>query len=80
VAENGKQALYETSKSTFDLILMDIMMPEMDGFEASKKIRKPEEEKDQCLAAGMDSFIEKPLTKKKLTMQLEQLNIKVSAS
>ena len=42
VASNGKEALAEYSKGRFDIILMDCHMPELDGFEATKAIRKIE--------------------------------------
>ena len=42
-ASNGRAALERLEKATFDLILMDIQMPEMDGFEATAVIRKEEE-------------------------------------
>ena len=42
VASNGKEALAEYSKGRFDIILMDCHMPELDGFEATKAIRKME--------------------------------------
>ena len=43
VASNGKQALETWRHETFDLILMDVQMPEMDGFEATSEIRKTEQ-------------------------------------
>ncbi|MBU1078746.1 MAG: response regulator [Spirochaetes bacterium] len=42
LADNGKKALNMLEKGTFDLILMDVMMPEMDGYEATIKIREKE--------------------------------------
>ncbi|MCP4109395.1 MAG: response regulator, partial [Desulfobacteraceae bacterium] len=72
---DGKSALTEFEKETFNLILMDIQMPEMDGLEATKAIRKFETEipiialtahafkgdRDKCLDAGMDDYISKPV-------------------
>ncbi|MCD6347009.1 MAG: response regulator [Bacteroidales bacterium] len=82
-AENGKKALMTLEKDdSFDLILMDIMMPEMDGYEAMKEIRKlskfkdipiialtakaMKEDKQKCLDAGASDYITKPLDIAKL--------------
>lgn len=79
VAENGAIVLQRLASDRFDLILMDIQMPEMDGFEATTRIREKEaglgrhipiialtanalkEDRDRCLAAGMDDFLTKPI-------------------
>ncbi len=94
LAQNGKQALYECDKSRFDLIIMDIQMPELDGLEATKIIRAREAEfgthssilavtsleakdnEELCLAAGMDGFMEKPITARKISEHIAALNFK----
>jgi CheY-like chemotaxis protein len=75
VAENGLQAIDKVKQNSYDLILMDIQMPQMDGLEASKIIRDQlqvnipiialtahtmEHEKDKCIKAGMNGFLSKP--------------------
>jgi len=82
-AENGRKALQTLEvEEEFDLILMDIMMPEMDGYEAIKEIRKLDkykdlpiialtakamkEDKQKCLNAGASDYITKPLDVAKL--------------
>jgi signal transduction histidine kinase/CheY-like chemotaxis protein len=79
LARNGLEALEQWRHGHFDLILMDVQMPEMTGLEATKRIRREEatgthvpivamtasamsEDRDQCLAAGMDDFISKPVS------------------
>jgi two-component system sensor histidine kinase/response regulator len=81
LATNGLEALEQWRQSDFDLILMDVQMPEMTGLEATTRIRREEakgahvpivamtasamsEERDRCLAAGMDDFISKPVSYK----------------
>ncbi|WP_372766628.1 ATP-binding protein [Pseudoalteromonas sp.] len=79
-ANNGVEAVTKAQESTFDIILMDCLMPELDGFDATKQIRQlgiktpivaltasnQNETKEKCLAAGMDDFLSKPLVEKEL--------------
>lgn len=82
-AENGKDGIKKLEEmSDFDLILMDIMMPEMDGFEAMKRIRSipaykkipiiaitakaMKNDKEKCIDAGASDYISKPINIEKL--------------
>jgi CheY-like chemotaxis protein len=91
---NGKEALDAVQAKSYDLILMDVQMPEMDGLEATSAIRKlnisqpiivaltanaMQDDKDICIAAGMDDYITKPLGLDKLMALLEQYANKVQA-
>jgi signal transduction histidine kinase/CheY-like chemotaxis protein len=75
LAENGQQALQLMQKNKYDIVLMDIQMPVMDGYEAAQKIRKDfnkipiiamtahvlPTEREKCINAGMNDYISKPL-------------------
>ena len=74
---NGKAALDVLSREPFDIILMDVQMPEMDGLEATRLIRKKdpdipiialtahayEQDRELCLATGMNDYISKPVNR-----------------
>ncbi|MBF0560565.1 MAG: response regulator [Alphaproteobacteria bacterium] len=83
IAENGRKAIEAARSSSYELIFMDVQMPEMDGFEATAAIRAlpppasaipiiamtanvmPGFEQ-QCLDAGMNGYISKPIERRKL--------------
>jgi CheY-like chemotaxis protein len=93
-AINGKVVLEEVSKVSYDLILMDVQMPEMDGIEATKMIRlclsaQPviiamtantlEDGREECLQAGMDDYLSKPINIEELVIMLEKWALQVKA-
>jgi len=86
VANDGKDAIeqYTTAPERFDVILMDIEMPEMDGFEATRVIRQKgfatvpiiamtahamKGDREKCLEAGMNDYITKPI-KRELVFEI----------
>lgn len=88
VAINGKEALekFTASPDDFDMIFMDVQMPEMDGLEATRAIRERgfdtipiaamtahaiEGDREMCLEAGMDDYISKPI-KREVVFQVLQ--------
>ena len=87
VAQNGLEALKMTETQAFDLVLMDCRMPHLDGYEASREMRKRgisvpivaltahafEEDREKCLAAGMTDWLTKPLLRKDLIAVLSRL-------
>ena len=90
-ANNGFEAVEEFKQGDFDFILMDVMMPEMDGLEATKIIRDLEKGKDipiialtadvitatanKCRDCGMNAHMVKPFEVEKLFDILESLNL-----
>ena len=82
-ATDGSIALNAVKSEKFDLILMDMQMPIMDGIEATKRIRKDTNvpiialtanavmgEREKCLAAGMDDYLSKPFEEEDLVRTL----------
>lgn len=92
IAENGKEVLEEVSKRNYDLILMDVQMPEMDGLEATRMIRVCLEnqpviiamtanamqgDREECFKNGMDDYISKPVNLEELVIILEKWAVQV---
>ena len=85
IAANGKIALEYLAKNKYDLILMDLLMPVMNGFEATEMIRKKMKSKipiialtadvttvdlKKCKALGMNDYISKPINEKELLTKI----------
>jgi hypothetical protein len=90
VASNGQVALEMFAQQRFDVILMDMMMPVMDGLEATRRIRAMEtdrhtpiiamtanameSDRERCLAAGMDDYLSKPIKAQELQQMLQHFS------
>jgi CheY-like chemotaxis protein len=83
---NGQDAITALSKNHFDLVLMDIQMPEMDGYTAARKIRTELHsnipiiamtahamagEREKCLQAGMNEYLAKPIREDELYRMIQ---------
>ena len=88
-ANNGRIALERTAETDFDLILMDCQMPEVDGYTATREIRRREGaarhtaiigvtahalpgDREECLRAGMDDYIAKPVMPEDLAAMIDK--------
>ncbi len=88
VANNGLEALAALRRQSYDLVLMDVQMPEMDGLEATRHICQEwlhgdrpwiiattahamQGDKEQCLSAGMNDYISKPIRIEALIQSFE---------
>ena len=86
-AYHGREALEAVARHTYDVVLMDVQMPEMDGLEATRRIRQHpggqpriiamtanamDSDRQACLAAGMDDYISKPIQVRELRLALER--------
>lgn len=87
IANNGQEVLELVSLKNYDIVLMDVQMPVMNGLEATKMIRlclsnQPrivamtantlQGDREECMMAGMDDYISKPINVKDLVMVLEK--------
>ncbi len=88
VAANGLEAVSMAAQLPYDLILMDCQMPEMDGYEATARIRKQQNgartpivamtahalsgAREQCMDAGMDDYLAKPVKSDIIRQMLEK--------
>ncbi len=85
VAENGELALQFFNRNTYDLIILDVMLPKLDGFEVAKAIRKKNEQvpiifltarsmtedKITALTIGADDYIPKPFSMEELLLKIK---------
>jgi CheY-like chemotaxis protein len=97
LTSTGLEAIEAFDKERFDLILMDVQMPDMDGLEATLQIRAREKQtgthtpivaltahalkgdKERCVAAGMDGYINKPIEADKFIQMVEEFAAPVRA-
>ncbi len=92
LASNGREAVAAARGQRFDLILMDLQMPELDGLAATARIREAERslgrrtpivamtaraaegDRARCLAAGMDDYVSKPVSRQKLLSAIARVS------
>jgi len=96
IAQNGREAIECVKQEDYDVVLMDVQMPIMDGFQATAAIRDMSRhdkantpiiamtahamhgDREKCLAAGMDSYVAKPLDAQMLVETVESFGRKAS--
>ncbi|WP_075591492.1 response regulator [Labilibacter marinus] len=84
LANNGREAVDKFKKNKYDIIFMDLMMPELDGFDATKELKcydescpivamtanNDDKQRELAFMAGMDDFIVKPAQKEEITRMI----------
>ncbi len=90
IVENGLEAVEAATKKCYDVILMDMQMPDMDGLEATRVIRRSlnkqpviialtantiQGDREKCIQAGMNDFISKPIKLDELTNKLKKWSL-----
>ncbi len=84
LAENGKEAVAKATANTYDVVLMDMQMPEMDGYTAAAVLRQRgydvpilaltahsmDGDRDKCLRAGCDDYLTKPINREVLLREV----------
>ena len=96
IAQDGEQAVQELLRGEFDLVLMDCQMPGVDGYEATRRIRKSDtigkipiiavtayarpEDRERCFAVGMNDHITKPIDITVLRATLEKWSKSIDQS
>jgi len=93
VVEDGAKAVEAVSRGQFDVVLMDCQMPEVDGYEATRRIRAAGGDAaiiamtahattgavEKCLGAGMDDYLPKPIREETLKLILEKWAVQLEA-
>lgn len=95
VASNGHEILDAMAKKEYDLVLMDVQMPEMDGIETTRFIRRClekqpvivamtanvlAEDREECVKAGMDDYLSKPIKISEVVETLERWGLRIFGS
>jgi GAF domain-containing protein/DNA-binding response OmpR family regulator len=96
VAADGQQAVAAVGRTPYDLILMDVQMPRLDGLEATRRIRQRwpvdgprivamtanamADDREACLAAGMDDYLSKPIRVEELAAALARSPTRTAAA
>jgi CheY-like chemotaxis protein len=95
MASNGREALEILTVQKFDLIMMDVQMPELDGLEATRIIKEQKKlqpviiamtanaldsDRKECLEAGMDDYISKPIRLEEMAAMIEKWATRIAVS